>query len=127
MSVPGYATDTLVDAEWAKAHLDDPAVRFVEVDVDTTAYEQSHLPGAVAWNWTSQLADGIRRDIASRADFSALLSRSGIGPATGIVLSGDNNNWFAAWAHWQLKLFGNEPARSPHRWRSTRLPQGPPL
>ncbi|TMG24060.1 MAG: sulfurtransferase, partial [Chloroflexi bacterium] len=111
MSVPGYATDTLVDAEWAKAHLDDPAVRFVEVDVDTTAYEQSHLPGAVAWNWTSQLADGIRRDIASRADFSALLSRSGIGPATEIVLYGDNNNWFAAWAYWQLKLFGHEPAR----------------
>ena len=64
MTVPGYATDVLVDADWAKAHLDDPTVRFVEVDVDTTAYEQSHLPGAVGWNWTSQLADGIRRDIA---------------------------------------------------------------
>ena len=63
------ATGSLVDADWAKAHLDDPAVRFVEVDVDTTAYEQSHMPGAVAWNWTSQLSDGVRRDIASREDF----------------------------------------------------------
>ena len=64
----------LVDADWAKDHLDDPNVRFVEVDVDTAAYEQSHLPGAIGWNWTSQLADGIRRDIASREDFSRALS-----------------------------------------------------
>ena len=62
------------------AALDDPNVRFVEVDVDTAAYEQSHLPGAVGWNWTSQLSDGIRRDIASREDLSALLCESGIGP-----------------------------------------------
>jgi len=66
MTVPGFATDALVDTEWAQQHLTDPNVRFVEVDVDTTAYEQSHIPGAVGWNWTSQLADGIRRDIASR-------------------------------------------------------------
>ena len=59
-------TPVLVDAAWAQAHLDDPNVRFVEVDVDTTSYEQSHLPGAVGWNWTSQLADGIRRDIAGQ-------------------------------------------------------------
>ena len=64
--VPGYSSDTaLVSPEWAQQHLNDPNVRFVEVDVDTAAYEQSHLPGAVGWNWTSQLADGIRRDIAS--------------------------------------------------------------
>ncbi len=67
----------LVDAAWAQEHLDDPAVRFVEVDVDTTAYEQSHIPGAVGWDWTSQLSDGIRRDIAGREDFSALLSAGG--------------------------------------------------
>ena len=115
MTVPGYATDVLVDAEWAKAHLDDPSVRFVEVDVDTTAYEQSHIPGAVGWNWTSQLADGIRRDIASREDFSALLSESGIGSDTTIVLYGDNNNWFAAWAYWQLKLFGHPRRPDPQR------------
>src|SRR5204862_4949215 len=102
MTVTGYASDVLVDADWARAHLDDPTVRFVEVDVDTTAYDQSHLPGAIAWNWTSQLADGIRRDLASREDFSALLSRSGIGPATEIVLYGDHNNWLAAWACWPL-------------------------
>ena len=102
-----YATPgALVSPEWAQQHLGDAGVRFVEVDVDTAAYEQSHLPGAVGWNWTSQLSDGIRRDIASREDLSKLLSSSGIGPDTHIVLYGDNNNWFAAWAYWQLKLHG---------------------
>jgi thiosulfate/3-mercaptopyruvate sulfurtransferase len=105
----GYATSTaLVSPEWAQEHLDDPGVRFVEVDVDTAAYEQGHLPGAVGWDWTSQLSDGIRRDIVSRADLSRLLSDSGIGLDTHIVLYGDNNNWFAAWAYWQLKLHGIE-------------------
>jgi thiosulfate/3-mercaptopyruvate sulfurtransferase len=102
-----YAHDTaLVSPEWAQEHLNDPNVRFVEVDVDTAAYEQSHLPGAVGWNWTSQLSDGVRRDIASAEDLSRLLGDSGIGPDTHIVLYGDNNNWFAAWAYWQLKLHG---------------------
>ena len=87
MTVSGYAKDVLVSADWAKAHLDDPSIRFVEVDVDTTAYDQSHIPGAVGWNWTSQLADGVRRDIASREEFSALLSQGCIGPETQIVLA----------------------------------------
>ena len=112
MSHHDYATENaLVDSDWALAHLDDPNVRFVEVDVDTTAYEQSHIPGAVGWNWTSQLSDGIRRDIAGREDFGKLLSDSGIGPDTTIVLYGDNNNWFAAWAYWQLKLYGHHDVR----------------
>ena len=102
-----YATPgALVSPEWAQQHLGDAGVRFVEVDVDTAAYEQSHLPGAVGWNWTSQLADGIRRDIASRDDLQGLLRAGGIGADTHIVLYGDNNNWFAAWAYWQLKLHG---------------------
>jgi thiosulfate/3-mercaptopyruvate sulfurtransferase len=127
MTVTGYASDVLVDADWARAHLDDPTVRFVEVDVDTAAYDQSHLPGAIAWNWTSQLADGIRRDIASREDFSKLLSDSGIGANTTIVLYGDNNNWFAAWAYWQLKLFGQRDVRILNGGRKFWLDNGLPL
>jgi thiosulfate/3-mercaptopyruvate sulfurtransferase len=109
------ATQALVSPEWAKEHLDDGNVRFVEVDVDTTVYAESHLPGAVAWDWTTQLADNVRRDLPSREDFSTLLSRSGIGPYTHVVLYGDNNDWFAAWAYWQLKLFA---------WRRVSLLDG---
>ena len=127
MSVPGYANDVLVSAEWARAHLGDPSVRFVEVDVDTTAYDQSHIPGAVSWNWTSQLSDGVRRDVATREAFSALLSASGIGPGTTIVLYGDNNNWFAAWAYWQLKLYGHERAKLLDGGRRYWLDQNLPL
>jgi thiosulfate/3-mercaptopyruvate sulfurtransferase len=128
MTVPGYASDrVLVDADWASAHLSDPNVRFVEVDVDTTAYSQGHIPGAVGWDWTSQLSDGVRRDLAGREDFSALLSKSGIGPDTTIVLYGDNNNWFAAFAYWQLKLFGHEDVRILNGGRKLWLDKGLPI
>ena len=111
MADNGYANDALVSPDWALRHLDDPAVRFVEVDVDTTIYDAGHLPGAVGWNWTTQLSDGLTRDIAGRADFSRLLQASGIGPDTTIVVYGDNQNWFAAWAYWQLRLYGHRSAR----------------
>ena len=102
-----YANPTaLVSAEWAQQHLDDPSVRFVEVDVDTEAYGEGHIPGAVGWNWETQLSDGVRRDIVSREELAGLLSSSGIGTDTHVVLYGDNNNWFAAWAYWQLGLHG---------------------
>src|SRR5947208_15603109 len=128
MSHHDYATENaLVDSDWALAHLTDPNVRFVEVDVDTTSYEQSHLPGAVGWNWTSQLSDGVRRDIASRDEFSELLSKSGISSDTTIVLYGDNNNWFAAWAYWQLKLYGHRDVRILNGGRKYWLDNGLPL
>ena len=67
-----YANPTaLVSAEWAQQHLDDPGVRFVEVDVDTEAYSEGHIPGAVGWNWETQLSDSIRRDIVSRDELSS--------------------------------------------------------
>ena len=106
-----YARNVLVDAGWAAGKIDDPNVRFDEVDVDTSAYDEGHIPGAVAWNWTSQLSDGLRRDIVSKDELEKLLSASGIGPETTIVLYGDNNNWFAAWAYWQLRLFGVEKVK----------------
>ncbi|HUG31202.1 MAG TPA: sulfurtransferase [Candidatus Limnocylindria bacterium] len=126
MTESGYAGNVLVDADWARAHLDDPTVRFVEVDVDTNAYDEGHIPGAVAWNWTSQLSDGLRRDIVGREDLARLLSESGIGPDTTIVLYGDNNNWFAAWAYWQLKLFGVEDVRILDGGRKYWLAEGLP-
>ena len=121
-----YANNVLVDADWAAEHLDDPNVRFVEVDVDTSAYDEGHIPGAVAWNWTSQLSDGVRRDIVSREELTKLLSESGIGEGTTIVLYGDNNNWFAAWAYWQLRLFGVEKVKILDGGRKLWLAQGRP-
>ena len=123
--MPAIASSSTRD--WAQAHLTDPSVRFVEVDVDTTAYSQGHIPGAVGWDWTSQLSDGVRRDLASREDFSALLSESGIGPDTTVVLYGDNNNWFAAFAYWQLKLFGHDDVRILNGGRKYWLDNGLPI
>ena len=117
----------IVSPEWAQQHLDDPGVRFVEVDVDTESYRQSHLPGAVGWDWTSQLSDGVRRDIVGREALSRLLSESGIGPDTHIVLYGDNNNWFAAWAYWQLKLYGFERVSLLNGGRKYWLDNGLPI
>ncbi len=101
----------LVTTEWARAHLDDPAVRFLEVDVDTSAYDSGHLPGAVGINWKTQLTDRLLRDLVSRDDLERLLRDAGVNDDTRIVLYGDNNNWFAAWAYWQLRYHGIDNVR----------------
>ena len=101
----------LVDVEWTRQHLSDPGVRFVEVDVNTRSYDEGHLSGAVGFNWTTQLTDAIRRDLVTRDDLQALLRSAGIGDDTLIVLYGDNHNWFAAWAYWQLRYHGIDNVR----------------
>jgi thiosulfate/3-mercaptopyruvate sulfurtransferase len=103
--------EVLVSTDWVAQHSADPHVRLVEVDVDTTAYEKGHIQNAVGWNWTTQLQDNVRRDLLSRQQFEQLLSSSGIAPETTVVFYGDNNNWFAAYALWQLKYFGHKDAR----------------
>jgi len=100
--------EVLVTTEWAANHLQDEGVRFVEVDVDTEAYESGHIPGAVGWNWKEELQDQIRRTIASKEDFEELLQQSGIDNDTTVILYGDNNNWFAAWAYWLLKYYNHD-------------------
>lgn len=103
--------NTLVTTEWAAEHLNDEGVRFVEVDVNTKAYNSGHIPGSVGWNWQTELQDQLRRTISSKEDFENLLSKSGISNDTTIILYGDNNNWFAAWAYWLLKYYGHEDVR----------------
>jgi thiosulfate/3-mercaptopyruvate sulfurtransferase len=98
--------DALVSTDWAVERLGDRGVRLVEVDVDTTAYEKGHLKGAVGWNWRNDLQARPARDIAAKDQLEQLLSKSGIGPETTVVLYGDNNNWFAAYAYWTLKYYG---------------------
>ena len=116
--------EMLVDTAWVVAHKDDPKVRLVEVDVDTNSYEQGHVPGAIAWNWTSQLCDTVRRDVIPQADFEKLMAQSGIGNDTTVILYGDNNNWVAAWALWQLKLYGHDDVRLMNGGRKKWLAEG---
>jgi thiosulfate/3-mercaptopyruvate sulfurtransferase len=103
--------EVLVTTSWLAEHLRDPKLRLVEVDVDTAAYSQGHIPGAIAWAWTTQLADQVRRDILSQSEFEKLLAGSGIANDTTLILYGDNNNWFAAWAFWQAKIYGHKDVR----------------
>jgi thiosulfate/3-mercaptopyruvate sulfurtransferase len=98
--------DALVTTQWVADNAD--KVRLIEVDVDTTQYESGHIPGAVAFNWQSQLQDPVQRDIISKEDLEALLSQAGVSNDTHIVLYGDNNNWFAAYAFWLLKYYSHE-------------------
>ncbi len=117
-------TDVLVSTEWVAAHRSDPNVRVVEVDVDTAAYDQGHVPGATGWNWTTELCDTLVRDIVPKAKLEKLLGASGITPETTIVLYGDNNNWFAAWAFWQLKVYGHRDVRIMDGGRKKWLAEG---
>jgi thiosulfate/3-mercaptopyruvate sulfurtransferase len=103
--------EVLVTTQWAADHASDPKVRLVEVDVDTTAYDQGHIAGAVGWNWQTQLQDNVRRDLIEQSALEKLLGQSGISNDTTIILYGDNNNWFAAYALWQLKYYGHKDVR----------------
>ncbi len=98
--------EKLVSTDWVAANLDNPNVVLIEVDVDTAAYDEGHPAGAVAWNWTSQLQDQVSRDVASREVVTDLLRSAGANDDSQIVLFGDNNNWFAAYALWMLELYG---------------------
>jgi thiosulfate/3-mercaptopyruvate sulfurtransferase len=99
--------DVLVTADWAEKNLGTDGIVFLEVDEDTTAYDGGHLPGAVKVNWTTELQDAVRRDIVNGEQFAKLLSAKGVSNDDTVVLYGGNNNWFAAYAYWQFKLYGH--------------------
>lgn len=119
--------EVLVSTDWVEQHKSDPNLMIAEVDVDTAAYSEGHVPGAIGWNWQTQLCDTLRRDIISQADLEKLLGQSGIGNNTTVVLYGDNNNWFAAWAFWQLKMYGHQDVRIMNGGRKKWLAEGRPL
>ena len=103
--------EILVDTDWVKQNLGKPGIKLVEVDVDTKAYDAGHIPGAVGFNWQSQLQDQVRRDIINKSEFEHLLSEAGISPSDTVILYGDNNNWFASYALWLFKLYGHKDVR----------------
>ncbi|WP_254766399.1 sulfurtransferase [Salinilacihabitans rarus] len=111
-----YANDVLVSADWVEARLDefrsdDADLRLIEVDVDTEAYEAEHAPGAVGFNWETQLQDQTRRDVLDKEAFEDLLGSHGIDDDSTVVLYGDNSNWFAAYAYWQFTYYGHDDVR----------------
>ena len=103
--------EVLVNTDWVAKHATDSNVRVVEIDVDTKAYDEGHVPGAIAWAWNTQLCDTVVRDILPKAQFENLMTQSGVNNDTTLVLYGDNNNWFAAWAFWQAKIYGHKDVR----------------
>jgi len=111
-----YAKDVLVSADWVEDHLDsfqsdDPDLQLVEVDVDTEAYGEGHAPGAIGFNWETQLQDQTERDVLTKEDFAELLGNHGITDESTVVLYGDNSNWFAAYTYWQFKYYGHDDVR----------------
>jgi thiosulfate/3-mercaptopyruvate sulfurtransferase len=103
--------EMLVSTGWVAEHTNDPKVKIVEVDVDTTSYDKGHIRNAIGWNWQTDLNDRIRRDVIDPRTFAELNRAAGIGPDDTVIFYGDNNNWFAAWALWQFKYHGHKDAR----------------
>jgi thiosulfate/3-mercaptopyruvate sulfurtransferase len=103
--------EVLVSTQWVSEHLNDPKVKILEVDVDTTSYDRGHIRNAIGWNWQTDLQDRIRRDVVDGRTFAELCRRSGVRTDDTVIIYGDNNNWFAAWALWQFKYQGHKDVR----------------
>jgi thiosulfate/3-mercaptopyruvate sulfurtransferase len=111
MGQNGYAKEVLVSTEWVAEHLNDPNVVVAEVDENPDLYDEGHVPGAVKLHWRDDLQDPVERDLIEKDAFEALMSRLGIANDTTLVLYGDKNNWFAAYAYWYVKTYGHADVR----------------
>lgn len=119
--------ESIVTTDWVSEHGSDANVRLVEVDVDTAAYDAGHIAGAVGWNWKSELQQTLSRDLVSKEGMEQLLGSAGIDNGTTVVLYGDNNNWFAAWAFWQMKYYGHDDVKLMNGGRAKWEAEGKPL
>jgi thiosulfate/3-mercaptopyruvate sulfurtransferase len=117
----------LVATQWVADRLKDPKVRVFEVSVDQSAFDEGHIPGAVALNWFHDLEERPHRDIASKATIERLLGNAGVGPDTTIVVYGDNNNWFATYAYWLFRLYGHRDVRVMNGGRKKWMDEGRPM
>ena len=106
MSMSYARPEALVTTSWVADHLNDPKVKLIEVDVDTTSFDKGHIPGAIGWNWQTDLQDRVVRDVIDPRSFAELCRRSGVNNDDTVIIYGDSNNWFAAWAFWQFKYHG---------------------
>jgi thiosulfate/3-mercaptopyruvate sulfurtransferase len=131
-----YAKDVLVEPAWLEQHLDDDSIRIVEVDENPALYEESHIPGAIGFDWRTDLQDQVRRDFLGPEDFGELFGSRGISNDHQVILYGDRNNWFAAYTYWYLKYYGHDNVKllngPRERWlsegrpRTSEVPQHPP-
>ena len=103
--------EVLVTTDWVKENIDKPGIKLVEIDVDTKAYDAGHVPGAVGFNWQTQLQDQVRRDIIGQEAFEKLVGGAGVSAKDTVILYGDNNNWFAAYGFWLFKIYGHKDVR----------------
>ena len=103
--------EVLVTTDWVAQHGSDAGIRLVEVDVDTAAYDEGHISGAVGLNWQTQLCDQVRRDILTKEQFEELCQHNGISNDTTVIFYGDNNNWFATYALWQFRYYGHDESK----------------
>jgi thiosulfate/3-mercaptopyruvate sulfurtransferase len=111
MAENGYAKPVLVATDWLADHLEDDNVVVAEVDENPDLYDEGHIPGAVKLHWREDLQDPVERDLVDRQTFEKVLGERGIENDTTVVLYGDKNNWFAAYAYWYLKTYGHGDVR----------------
>jgi len=111
MAENGYAKPVLVTTEWLTEHLHDANVVVAEVDENPDLYEEGHVPGAIKLHWRDDLQDPLERDLVEKEAFERLMGERGISNDATLVLYGDKNNWFAAYAYWYLKIYGHEDVR----------------
>jgi thiosulfate/3-mercaptopyruvate sulfurtransferase len=111
MAEDGYANPVLVTTEWLAEHLGDEGLVVAEVDENPDLYDEGHIPRAIKLHWRDDLQDPVERDLIDKGAFEQLMSRSGISNDTALVLYGDRNNWFAAYAYWYFKIYGHEDVR----------------
>jgi len=124
--VADYAKDVLVEPDWLEQHLNDDSIRIVEVDENPALYRESHIPGAIGFDWRADLQDPVKRDFLGPEEFGALFGSRGIGDEHTIVLYGDRNNWFAAYTYWYLKYYGHDDVKLLNGPRERWISDGKP-
>jgi thiosulfate/3-mercaptopyruvate sulfurtransferase len=111
MADDGYAKPVLVTTDWLADHLEDDGLVIAEVDENPDLYDEGHIPGAIKLHWRDDLQDPVERDLVEKEAFQRLMGERGISNSSALVLYGDKNNWFAAYAYWYLKIYGHEDVR----------------
>src|SRR5881409_1078157 len=121
-----YAKDVLVETDWVAEHLDDDSVRIVEVDEKPALYAEAHIPGAIGFDWRTDLQDQVKRDFLGPDAFGELFGSRGVSNDHLVILYGDRNNWFAAYTYWYLKYYGHHNVKLLNGPRERWISEGRP-